>query len=826
MRYPFAFLLALAAIAPLEARLITVNTVSVEVDPTPGDGTCDLSSEDNLQCTFLGALSQPLANPGDIDTIAFRRMGDTSRTLTFFDLMVDVDKPVRLIDSTYQATGAVRLRFEGLSLRFNASPVSIQGFSFTRAGTGRSHIALFGNGPDRLVGNWFNLAPGDSATGGNYSMLGVLVGARNNKTDISSNRFGTYGTFFSGGLALRVYGDSTQIVRNHFGMTNAGLPVLFNASAIVVSSFRASGVGGESDTLYAPVGGTVMANKIATCSEKAQGIGLAGSAGEGGTRGWSVSFNDLGVDPDDRSKPLAGCSPSTDEAMSGIALISTTAQDQVFGNRVDGNLIHVAPNGIVLRGPGTNGNDIVHNEIGVPETPGTGPFIAHNGVLIHGGAHANRIDSNIVGGSASGIRLGWGTGWGNGLDNTIRGNLVGAASKEFTIANDSGIVLDYTSKGNVVERNIVIGNRHHGIVFASPYLEPNRIEDNRIGVDRSGSRSPNGRAALRSVAGAGGQVVKRNLFGSSGSWAVEVSLSTVRPTVLDSNRFLGGQDSGAILFQGSDSLRMTGNVFDSCTRACVELRGGRNGRIVGNRFAGRSPALVAKSHPTQSWLVTSARLEDNALPAIPVPVDLVGTLGYTPNDPLDADAGPMGLLNHPRLRSATRQGDSLVLTYDLDLANTTASPVLRLYAGLPDSGVLLPLGSSPVVVGTGNRLALLAARTLPSGTLLRAGLVDAAGNSSELDSGVVFSGTTSVRDRHLASNARPAAGALMLDLASASVVRWSVHGLDGRLLGSAEQHFGAGRHLVRLPARREPTILRLDVGGELSVHRLPPNLGR
>jgi len=802
-----ALLAASLLCAPASARILAVKV------HTNAEDACEEVSG-KWSCTFLGAILQAPVPASGIDTIVIPRASDSARMVWWSQRMVDVTKPVVLIDSSFLATGNVRYQLEGLGLRFLASPVRIEGFSFTRTGQNLSSVSLMGPGPDLVTRNLFNLTPSDSGTGGNYSMYGVLVGADNMKSRITDNKFGIFGTLFSVGRAITVYGDSILITNNHFGMTKSGQPVLFNASAVDVSSFRATGA----DTSHASVGGTVTKNRIAGCFENSGGIALGGSPGQGGTRGWIISENKFGVSNSDSTKLLAGCTTPFNETYSAIVLSTSASTEILTGNIIQDNQVWVAANGIVLRGPSTTGNIVRRNRIGSPNETVTTPIIYFNGIFVHGGARANTIDSNTIGGANTGIRFGWGTGYGNGLDNLVRGNLVGAVSSTTSPTNDTGVSLGYTSAGNLFENNLISGNRHHGMVFGSPFLESNRIERNHFGLSATGALRPNGGSAIRSVAGAGRQIVRGNVFGPSTSWGVHVASSTSRATVLDSNRFMAGQDSGAIIAQGSDSVRILDNVFEGCSVACVQLRGSKLGVIARNRFGGTNPALIARNHPTQSWLVTTASLDGNVLPSIPTPIDLIGTTGSSPND-----RGPMRNLIAPLLQAATAQVDSIILTYNLDSTPQSTAPRLHVYARLPDSTVLHPLGSWPAAFGVGKRLAFVPRIGLPAGTRLRISLTDGEGNASKVDSGKVISGGVSLTPRtsnSLGRATRWAPGRLMLQLDNPSQIRWETKTLDGRIRHQAQVNLQAGEHILPIPAGQEPSILRVYVNGKPSLLRL------
>jgi len=788
---------------------------------TVADEVCDPSLMGGFQCALLRALIAPPAVADVTDTLVFGRNGDTVQNLIWFvQRDADVPKPVVLIDSSYLATGTVRTRLEGLRLRFARSPVHVEGFAFTRAGTNRSSVSLLGPGPDKLIGNQFNLAPGDSGTPGIYAMQGVSVGSKNVKSRIENNWFGVFGDAFASGTAITLAGDSTSVLNNRFGFTKAGAALAFNGVAVTLTGSTAAGSGGAADTSFAPVGGTIAGNRIATCAERSSGIIVGGSAGEGGTRGWSITGNLMGASVSDSTKVLAGCAPSLDETQAGIRLAGADSTLLATGNTIQNNRIWVAANGILLNGPGVTGNTIRNNRIGSPDQTLSAAVIPYNGLLVIYGAKANTLDSNTLGGAGTGIRLGWGTGYGNAVNNQFRANLIGAVATATSLANDTGISLGYTSAGNLFENNIIAGNRHHGMTLASQFLAPNRIERNRFGVTANGALRANGGSSIRTTVGAGRQVIRGNWFGPSTGWGVEIASAVTRATTLDSNRFLGGQDSGAILFQQTDSLFVLHNTFEACTRGCVQLRGSKIGRFAHNRFGGNSPALIARNHPTQPWQLTNALLDTNVLPAIATPIVIADTTGSFPND-----RGAMRNLIGPRLQSVAAAGDSLVLTYNLDTTTGTSAPRLHVYAKLPDSTVLLPLGSWPATYGTARRLAFVPRFATPTGTLFRVGLTDGGGNTSRIDSGRTIGGTTIAPDparANTSAKARWEAGGMTVRLGEPAQVRWEIAGLDGRARHQGVAALQTGTHRINLPGRPETTILRVFIDDRAALTRLLP----
>ena len=192
----------------------------------------------------------------------------------------------------------------------------------------------------------------------------------------------------------------------------------------------------------------------------------------------------------------------------GVEFLHHTVSD----NKVFGNLI-----GLNAAGTGVIGN----GELGVLIANGA----SNNWVGGPGGAYpGNVISGNGLGGIAIGTAEWPGPDGSN--NNHVDGNLIGtdaAESKPLGI-QISGVTVQAKSRGNVIRKNVIVGQQHHGVVFSD--ATNNAMYGNWIGVTSKGVTIGNGSFAAYlfdasrnivqpppSLAGPG---TEQNVFGANG----------------------------------------------------------------------------------------------------------------------------------------------------------------------------------------------------------------------------------------------------------------------------------------------------------------------
>ena len=151
------------------------------------------------------------------------------------------------------------------------------------------------------------------------------------------------------------------------------------------------------------------------------------------------------------------------------------------GNLISGNLYE----GIAIGDQGSSGNRIIGNNIGVSED---GLFNMRN---VFGITTADNADSNYIGGSEKETRNIISGNLQQGVFicsnyNTIKGNTIGLnITGTDTIPNDKGIEI-FAGKSNIIENNLISGNKWDGILIDGNGADANKIIGNYIGPDEDG----------------------------------------------------------------------------------------------------------------------------------------------------------------------------------------------------------------------------------------------------------------------------------------------------------------------------------------------------
>ena len=154
-------------------------------------------------------------------------------------------------------------------------------------------------------------------------------------------------------------------------------------------------------------------------------------------------------------------------------------------NVVSGNRVY----GMVYYG-NTSYNPVIGNYIGV-DASGNNPLPNATGICVDGGSHHNPIINNVLSGNISyGIFIVTN----QTFYNEMKGNLIGTnASGTDTVPNDAGLLLGGGTKYNIIggnlpeDRNIISGNRYGGIEISDQHTSDNIIRGNYIGTDISGT---------------------------------------------------------------------------------------------------------------------------------------------------------------------------------------------------------------------------------------------------------------------------------------------------------------------------------------------------
>jgi hypothetical protein len=284
------------------------------------------------------------------------------------------------------------------------------------------------------------------------------------------------------------------------------LPSLYNATTLDGATEPANRnpnrtsivLNGAQTLVLGPLGNTGVPIRIRGTNCLVQGLAIIGFPNSAieidGTNALSnvVSGCYLGVDP-------SGISAGSNGEYGVI--IHGGAQSNLVGGYTpaDGNLISGnGGSGIYLGDPGTCGNMIVGNILGLDATGTIAAPNAYYGVEIANGASSNAVGGaprsarNIISGNGAGGVAAYGT---NTAGNIVLGNFVGVdVSGVEAIGNKGeGVSITRGSSFNTIgggqpgAGNIVSGNGGSGIFLGDSGTTGNVIAGNFLGVDASGS---------------------------------------------------------------------------------------------------------------------------------------------------------------------------------------------------------------------------------------------------------------------------------------------------------------------------------------------------
>ena len=489
----------------------------------------------------------------------------------------------------------------------------------------------------------------------------------------------------NGGGGIRVDDtDDMEIVGNHIGVGEDGRTMMGNRSGIVM----------QLDI----VPGSCKRNKIGGPTPEERNV-IAGSAESGIWFGTAcednvIEGNYIGLDAGGTLARANG---------RGIDLGMSRA-NRVVGNVISGNSghgIHMGTEDLTKHAsivfPATRqviaGNNVGLSADGAAAVPngGSGIVIAHGSWLNTLGGPDPR-DGNIVSGNALwGVEIGGpiSNGPESGArtqDNQVSGNWIGVAgSGDAEVGNRAGGIRVLNSSDNVIggmrpsEKNVVSGNRVHGLAIYGRFSTGNRVLGNFIGLAPDGlSTMGNRRADARQT---------RRLFlvrcrhQSVGVPPVVTKLAApvpVRVTTLEGTRARGITISG----QGTDGNAVEGNAIGLLVDRTAagnanagvamwgEAQDNRTGGMAsgeGNTIAhqGETGILIWSASTTGNAIFGNAMYDNATIGAEQwggIELWTSSSEGPSPNDHLDADEGPNGMQNHPKLESAALTASGLVVS--------------------------------------------------------------------------------------------------------------------------------------------------------------------
>ncbi|HWX22285.1 MAG TPA: M12 family metallopeptidase [Candidatus Binatia bacterium] len=562
---------------------------------------------------------------------------------------------------------------------------------------GTAAITNGGTGIDIYNGPHGTLIGGTGAGAGN-----VISGNQN--PGIYIHAPGTLGTIIQGNL---------------IGLSAAGTNAIPNSAAgVQISEGAVSNL----------VGGTLPRTGNVIAGNGLQGL-LLGSSGN------VVQGNYVGVN--------AAGTLAISNGWSGVDL-AAGAQANLIGGTVPGTGNLISGNGlqgVLLQDPGTRGNIVQGNYIGVNFGGTSAIPNGWSGVDIYNGPQGNLIGgttaaaANLISGNGNyGVVLSVpGT-----AGNLVQGNYIGLnASGNAALPNAfAGVGLFNGAQSNLIggilpgTRNLISGNTGQGVAIGDPTTTDNLIQGNYIGLDVSGTAAvPNhgyaGVDIFNSAQGnvIGGGIGARNIVSGnsgngislSGNAAAHIIQGNTIGLNASSTAALGNGSAGITLFGGAVSNQIGGTGLGAANFIANSVSDGvrmfaattTNNTVRGNAIFANGGAGIALNTSANNFLLppslTSAFLVTNTA--------VSGRLTNSPSTTFHLDF----YANPPPLSAAQA----------------------RTWLGARD--VATSAG------GTATFSASLGA-VVPAGQIITATATDPAGNTSPLSAGVAVAATDSVGD--------------------------------------------------------------------------------
>ncbi len=583
-----------------------------------------------------------------------------------------------------------------------------QGITFTDTNT-------IGN---MVQGNYVGLnASGTAAVPNAYSGINFFGGAHYNQ--VGGTAAGS-GNVISGnhnqGILIQHFGSIGNLIQgNYIGTGPQGTNAIPNG-------FHGVQIAEQSQSNI--VGGTLVSARNIISGNTLSGV----SINDSGTVGNQILGNYIGLD--------VGGGFAVPNGSSGIGVYG--ARGNIIGgsagNVVSGNVYQ----GIVLSGPGTIGNSIFGNTVGLNAAgsavvPNTGA-----GIGIYGGAQSNQIGGPLLaqrnfvsGNAAQGIVLG-NT---NTTGNVVQGNFVGCNPSGTSVMGNaySGIELSGGASANLVGGNfagggnLVSGNQF-GVGIFNPGTIGNLVQGNLIGLNASGTG-----ALPNSIYGVlFGDRASANLIGGPFGARNYVSGNLQFGVVI-------GDNCANNLFQGNTvGLGITGAAVPNAFAGVAIFS-----PAVGNQIGGTTPgtANLIASNSSEGVFVSDVAATNNSIRGNSIYGNSgAGIILYSSANRSAAA---------PILASAVL---SNVLAISVNFTSTPSSTFhLDFYsspAPIFSSQARTWLGTKDVATGPGGitNFSLSLTTAVPIGRIITATATDLAGNTSGLSPGVTVTAIDNVHD--------------------------------------------------------------------------------
>jgi hypothetical protein len=396
--------------------VIAVNTTINTLE----DGLCSFQEAVQAANTSAAVDACPAGAPGATNTIAFNIPGSGIHTITV-TTVTEITSSLAIEGSTQPGyagvplihiTGAVE---DLLFFNPNANASALRDLMLTntnRGGLIDGATAFFASNNNEITGNYFN-TDGINSIGAHGAGLLFDISANNvigGSTAATRNIFGGQtGIYLQDSSHNRVEGNYFG-VRSDGNMPISGLPVSGNGIQVF-------------DVMGTPTGNVIRGNVITGF--------LAGVQLSQGATASTVQGNHIGVGADGSTVHGNGIGVLVYGASNNTIGGPTTADRNVMSGNTSTNIT------LEAHGPYRANNNIIDGNYIGPDATGLN-FVSPNalfGVYVVGGAAANVISGNVIGGNQQGIYIDATSGVASGSSqNCINGNSIYGVNNANTVS--------------------------------------------------------------------------------------------------------------------------------------------------------------------------------------------------------------------------------------------------------------------------------------------------------------------------------------------------------------------------------------------------------
>lgn len=308
-------------------------------------------------------------------------------------------------------------------------------------------------------------------------------------------------------------------------------------------------------------------------------------------------------------------------------------------------------NGVVIEGVKSTNNLILKNYIGVNKDGTDDVGNTEHGIVIQSSANDNILQNNVISGNKkSGIVIS-GVGANN---NIIKGNVIGMSpdgnslksNNEYGVFITDGATNNTIGGSTVEDRNLISKNLFDGIFIDRSNNQ--LIEGNFIGTSTSGL----------------------NNFGNNGNG---IKIITSNSVTIKNNVISGNSANGVLLEKTVDGCTLLGNIIGGTYPSAVNaIPNSQNGIYIDQNSGNVFPNLIGDgteagnniiAHNLQNGIVVLGFTRNNNIHGNSIHsnsllgIDLASN-GADVRDALDADDGPNRLFNRPLLESIDINGQN------------------------------------------------------------------------------------------------------------------------------------------------------------------------